>query len=51
MQHPLTPAEVRRIAIEIAREEVMHHEIRFTVLGGAVVALVGLLWLMVTGRF
>lgn len=46
-QRPLTIAEVRRIA----REEVAHHEIRFTVLGGAIALGEVLLWLMATGRF
>jgi hypothetical protein len=47
---PLTADDVERIAAQVARREVMHHEARGTIAGVvAVVAIV--LGLVATGRF
>jgi hypothetical protein len=44
-------AQVRAIAQEIARREVVEHEIRFTASGMAIGAVAVLAWLVATGRF
>jgi hypothetical protein len=44
-------AQVRAIALEIARREVFEHEIRFTLSGMAIGAVAVLAWLVATGRF
>ena len=47
---PITPDDVERIAAQVARREVMHHEARFTVAGGAVAVVAIVLGLVATGR-
>ena len=48
---PLTPDDVERIAAQVARREVMYHEARFTVAGGAVAVVAVIAGLVATGRF
>jgi len=44
-------AQVRAIALEIARREVFEHELRFTLSGALLGAVAVLSWLVATGRF
>ena len=48
---PIAADEVERIARQVAREEVAHHEARFTVAGAAVGVVAVLVGLVATGRF
>jgi hypothetical protein len=43
-------AQVKAIATQIARREVFEHEIRFTLFGVVVGAVVALAWLATAGR-
>ena len=43
--------QVQAIAQEIARQQIVEHEIRFTLSGMAIGAVAVLAWLVATGRF
>jgi hypothetical protein len=44
-------AQVRAIAQEIARQQIVEHEVRFTLSGALLGAVAMLAWLVATGRF